>query len=122
MTTMTSIPLQDTGHSLKIRRRFDRKGNICISAVFSFLVSYGITVPHPALGASWTAVCTNVPNNSCNRDLWFDSPGASAPGDNNEAGFFWVKTDSSANEKCTYHTSAGGPDSISTTTYPTLRV
>ena len=109
MRTMTSVLLQDTGRCLKVRRRLDRKGNICITAVLWFLVSYGITVPHTALGASWEAVCTNVPNHPCHRDLWFDSPGASAPRENNEAGFFWLKTDQSADEKCTYHTFTRAP-------------
>lgn len=122
MTKLSRILFQGTGHCPKVRRRFNRQGNIWITAVFSLFVGYGITAPQLALGASWEAVCTNVTNNSSNRDLWFDSPGAGVAGDNNEAGFFWLKTDSGANEKCTYNTSAGGPDYISSTTFPTLRV
>lgn len=94
------------------------KRTSCITIAFSFLVSYGIVVPHTAFGASWAAEpCTGV--STSQRGLWFDSPGAGA---NNEAGFFWLVTDESTNEKCTYHTTAGGPDNISTTDFPTLRV
>ena len=49
-------------------------------------------------------------------------PARAHPGDNNEAGFFWLKTDSSADEKCTYRRSPVVPINISTTLFPTLRV
>ncbi len=89
----------------------------CLAAAFAVVVSHGIVVPGTAFGASWAAVCTGV--SASQRGLWFDSPGAGA---NNEAGFFWLVTDESTNEKCTYQTVDGGPDSISSTDFPTLRV
>lgn len=73
----------------------------------------------PAKSASWTAACTaSVPGSE--RGLWFDTAGVGSGGNNNEAGLFWLVTNSSASERCTY-TAEINP-TISTNTYPKLRV
>lgn len=72
----------------------------------------------PAKSASWSAACTNVTGSE--RNLWFDSAGAATAGSNNDAGFFYLVTNSSANEKCTF-TSEINP-TISSSTYNKLNV
>jgi hypothetical protein len=111
----------------KTRRRFYavlKEGEMnrpnYLPVAFLLVVSCGVVVPRTALGASWAATCTNVL--ASDRGLWFDSPGPSVPGENTEGGFFWFVNNGSNDEKCTYQTTAGGPDYISTTDFPTLRV
>lgn len=66
---------------------------------------------------SWFAnTCTNVATSE--RGLWDDMAGA---GVNNESGLFWLLTNSSLNEQCSYYSSIAFPG-VSTTTYPKLRV
>lgn len=60
------------------------------------------------------ATCENVAETD--QGLWDDMPGAGA---NNESGLLWFRTNSGANERCTYGTDVNGVD---TTSFPQLRV
>jgi hypothetical protein len=78
-------------------------------AVVLFAILAALPARIAAFSKTWVGSCADG-------GLWDDSPGA---GQDNESAFFWFRTDTAANEYCTYYSEIQGLD---TSAYPKLSV